>query len=468
MAVNTNARFYRLESLPNFAADGKHVGLFVYVPEHTMQVGETWIKGYTTINDQDGSLTGEITVTYVEQPTNPEDNPNFQPAKIDGGLWFGGRQGWELLTNVADGLGWSDIYSWFDGNVAGEAEIFVEEDLNVENNDEHGTKYTIFDPVLDRTNGLHASTEDSDEHTFTVGDGALQIKGNAATTYTNGVANPLPTGDNIPVNDVHSANDVLSSILELDNSLVWTPSGNAAPYGGTIGVRTKTTVSAENPVVTLQDIVGLNGAMHLVGTLGATNEWPDQTGSNWITSGTPTGSQELLKAGDTFIVTTPHQGPDGQSYEVGDTVFYYENNGSLVYKVVNQNITTGKADGQHAAVDMPGSELAEGKLVVATTKGIATTSNGISDFVTGIVTTQEIVNEEVSAEGSNIGVTYTVTTTITRPDGADSDANPDTETVSHDIIFHSNNNSLTIQESTVSSEQEHQINFDLVWLTTID
>lgn len=457
MAVNTNARFYRLESLPNFAADGKHVGLFVYVPVHIMQEGETWIKGYTTINP-DGSLTGENTVTYL----TPTEDPNFQQAKIDGGLWFGGRQGWELLTNVADGLGWSDIYSWFDGNVAGEAEIFKAELLT---GAERGTKITIYDPVLDRINGLHESTENSDTHDFTVGDGALRITGKQKN---------LSNGNFVTENefDIHSANDTTNNTLTLDDSLYVTKGGNAAPFTATIGVRTKSTVTAENPVVTLQDIAGLSGAMHLVGTLSATSEWPDQTTSIWYTGNNgagATGSQTTkIKAGDTFIVTSAHSGPDNVPYEVGDTVFYYENNGSLVYKVVNQNITTGKADGQHAAVDMPGSELAEGKLVVATDSGIATTSNGISDFVTGIVTTQEIVNEEVSAEGSNIGVTYTVTTTITRPDGADSDANPDTETVSHDIIFHSNNNSLTIQESTVSSEQEHQINFDLVWLTTLD
>lgn len=477
----SNVKFYRIDRLPDFASDGKHVGLFVYVPEHVMTEDDpSWVKGYETING-DGSLTGAINVSYLTPPTNPEDDPNFQQAKIDGGLWFGGRQGWELLTNVADGLGWSDIYSWFDSNVAGEAEIFVEASLTGAG--ETGTKYTIFDPVLDRSTGLHASTENSDAHEFTVGDGALKLTGNQQALSNNNFVVE-------PAFDIHSANDTADNTLTLDDSLYVTKgSESGAPYRATIGVRVGSNpVTPTNPIITLADIADLNSAMHLVGTLdkyqdtsvGAAHIWPDQTGSHWITSGTPGtdangNTQVVLKAGDTFIVTTAHDGPDDQTgtgnahYEVGDTVLFYNGSNGLTYKVVNQNITTGKADGQHAAVDMPNGSLVEGKLVIATNKGIATTSNGISDFVTDIATTQEIVNEEIDEGEEGSGVTYTVTTTITRPDGAaDSDANPDTQSVSHNIIFHSNNNSLTIQEGTNDSEPEHQINFDLVWLTTMD
>lgn len=416
----TNVRFYRLNSLPEFVQN-THQGLFVYLNENI---------------------------------TDGQDNV-IRPK----GLWFGGSTNWELLTNV-QGITLQDVKDWMDNEIqgspfTGEAEIFVEENLADGQTGQVGTKITIFDPILDST-GLHVSTEESDTHDFTVGDGALRIRGNDATTYTNGVANPLPTGDNIPVNDVHSANDVFDSTLELDNSLIWTPSGNAAPYGGTIGVRTNQDVTATNPVATMADLADLDGAMHLVGTLDATSEWPDQQGSNWITSGTPTGSQELLKSGDTFIVTSPHQGPDGQSYEAGDTVFYYESGNSLVYKVVNQNITTGKEDGQHAAVDMPGTTgLVEGKLVVATSKGIATTSNGISDFVTDVTSTQEITNDTNANE-----TTYTVTTIVDRVDeGSDSNITTDT----HEITFKSNNKSLTI----VGDDANDKINFDLVWLTTL-
>ena len=457
MAANTNARFYRLATLPDFAADGKHVGLFVYVPEYTLT--NDWTQGYATKDANETPWNGQYSIT----------TPAISIAsgtKVNGGLWFGGQLGWEHLTNVGSGISWEEIYHWFDTDIAGEAEIFSAAELT---GTEHGTEITIFDPVLDRTDGLHASNANSDVHTFTVGDGALKIEGKGATD-NNGSTPVLPAAT---TNDVHSANDVLDSTLTLDNSLIWTPSGSAAPYSGTIGVRTKTTVTAENPVVTLQDIAGLNGAMHLIGTLDSTTEWPDQTYSIWYTGNNgaaATGSQTTqIKEGDTFIVTTAHAGPDGIAYEVGDTVFYYESGGILVYKVVNQNITTGTQDGQHAAVDMPGGSLEAGKLVIATNSGIATSDAQISDFITDIETTQQIQDTaQVTAdEGETHETTYTVTTTITRPDGADSDANPDTETDSHDIIFHSNNNSLTIKEGTSSSEQEHQIDFDLVWLTTM-
>lgn len=409
-----NVRFYRLDSLPEFVQN-THQGLFVYL----------------NIDTTDGQ--GNV----------------IRPK----GLWFGGSTQWELLTNV-QGITLQDVMSWMDNENAdypftGEAEIFGKAPLT--DAGKTGTKYTIFYPVLDST-GLRASSiedsEDSDAHEFTVGDGALKISGRGAT-----VENEIPQATESDV--VHSANDVLDSTLTLDNSLVWTPSGSAALYGGTIGVRTKSTVTGRNPIATMDDLAGLNGAMHLVGTLANTNEWPDQQGSNWITSGTPTGSQKLIKAGDTFIVTTQHDGPDGITYEVGDTVFYYESNGSLVYKVVNQNITTGKADGQHAAVDMPNGSLVEGKLVVATDSGIATTSNGISDFVTDVTSTQEITNNTEANE-----TTYKVTTIVDRVDeGSDSNIT----TAPHEITFKSNNKSLTIvgDEST-----DNKINFDLVWLTT--
>lgn len=449
-----HVKFYRLDKLPNFAADGKHVGLFVYVPEYKLT--NDWIQGYSATG-WDGYYPISTTADNV-----------LRGFKVPGGLWFGGRVGWEHLTNVGSGISWKEIYDWFDDYVAGEAEIFSAAELT---GAEHGTEITIFDPVLDRTDGLHASTVGSDEHKFTVGDGALKIRGKGATD-NNGQTPTLPEET---TNDVHSANDVLSSTLILDDSLIWTPSGDAAPYGGTIGVRTKTTVTAENPVVTLQDITGLNGAMHLIGTLDASGQWPDQNTSIWYTGNngaTPTSSQTTqIHKGDTFIVTTTHNGPDGVTYEVGDTVFYYESDGNLVYKVVNQNITTGTQHGQHAPVDMPGGQgqLKAGKLVIATNTGITTSDAQISDFITDIETTQQIQDtaQETADEGETHETTYTVTTTITRPDGSDADSNPDTETDSHDIIFHSNNNSLTIKEGTGSSEQEHQIDFDLVWLTTM-
>ncbi len=453
MALNTNARFYRLDHLPDFDVDGKHVGLFVYVPEYTLT--DAWTQGYSAENWDGRYRISTPPITIASE------------KKVNGGLWFGGRLGWEHLTNVAD-ISWEEIYHWFETNIAGEAEIFSA--TAVSTGTGAGTEYSIFDPVLD-ISGLHASRDGSDIHTFTVGDGALKISGKGATTTTTNNNNSTPALPAVTTNDVHSANDVSDSTLTLDDSLIWTPSGSAAPFGGTIGVRTKTAVTAENPVVTLQDIAGLSGAMHLIGTLNVSSEWPDHENSIWYTGNngaTATGSQTTqIHEGDTFIVTTTHTGPGGVPYEVGDTVFYYKSGGTLVYKVVNQNITTGTQNGQHVIVDMPGGSWALGKLVIAASTGIATSNLSVSDFIKDIEITQEIVNESASSEGSNIGATYTVTTTITKPDGSDSDSDSDTETDTRSFTLHSNNNSLTIQEDTSNSNADHQINFDLVWLTTM-
>lgn len=489
MALNLNARFYRLNRLPNFDAGGKHVGLFVYVPEHIMQANEVndsaWIQGYA-VENWNGNYplpTGNpITVSYLVD----DGSSDFQQAKINGGLWFGGRFGWELLSNVGAGLDWPEIYAWFDHDIAGEAEIFDATELTATG--QTGTEITIFDPILDRADGLHASTDGSDAHKFTVGDGALKISGHGATN----TSGQTPTIPDAVTNDVHSANDVLSSILTLDESLIWTPSGNAAPYNGIIGVRVNQNVTPTNPIATMDDIAGLNGAMHLVGTLdsstdystyGAEHIWPDQTGSHWITTGTPgtdgnNNPQVLLKEGDTFIVTTEHTGPDSVKYEVADTVLFYKNaQNVLTYKVVNQNITTGTRDGQHAPVDMPGGQLVAGNIVVATTNGIKTIDVNLNDFIIGLATEQEIVNTntgdfatEPEHEGEIHGAMYTATTTITRPDGSDSDSEVDTSTDVHSFTLHSNNTSLTIKEHVEAGESDgnQQFDFDLVWLTEMD
>lgn len=481
MALNTNAKFYRLDYLPSFDAGGKHVGLFVYVQKYTPQSDVT--QGY--YEDQTHTWGGQYPISGLPTLTLPANKP------IEG-LWFGGRLGWEKLTNVGSGISWDEIYDWFDSNVAGEAEIFSAETLD-NSQGQYGTEITIYDPILDRnenestqpgTFGLHASTDTSDAHSFTVGDGALKLIGNQQALSNNEFVVEQAF-------DIHSANDTVNNTLTLDNSLYVTKgSESGAPYSAKIGVRVGSNpVTPTNPIVTLADIADLSGAMHLVGTLdkhtdptgvGAAHIWPtvgpgDNSGSHWITSGTvgtdADGNQQvLLKAGDTFIVTTAFDGPDDQTgtgnvhYEVGDTVLFYNGSNGLTYKVVNQNITTGTNDGQHAPVDMPNGGLVAGKLVIATQSGIATTNAQISDFVTDVTSTQEINDtaQETEDEGQTHETTYTVTTIVDRvDDGSDSNITTDT----HDLIFHSNNNSLTIQEDTTNAE--HQINFDLVWLTTM-
>ena len=482
MAANLNARFYRLTKLPDFAIDGSHVGLFVYVPGHDFIQGETWIKGYAETDNAhwDGNypISGltAIQLAYV----TPTADPDFKQTKQECGLWFGGKLGWELLSNVGDGLTLQEVINWFDTNVSSQVEI------SSITNTQTGTgiDVTIADNLSIDTTGLHINdgSEDSDPdatRTFTVGDGALKITGKAEAVDNTDPQNPVFT--DVAAFDVHSANDTVDNTLTFDPSMYITKGDNGAPYTATIGVRVNTAVSPSNPIATMEDIAGLNGAMHLIGTLDNLNDfneataehlWPDQPNSHW-TTGTPASGQEQIKAGDTFIVTTAHNGPNGVYYEVGDTVVYYPDaNGTngLNYKVVNTNITDGVQDGQHAHNI---GELEDGKLVVAvnpggvgSNKGIKTIDVDFTDLIVGIDTTQEIVNETTTSadEGQIHGATYTATTTIDRvDDGSDSNISTDI----HSFTLHSNNNSLTIQEDD-APDGNQQFNFDLVWLTTMD
>lgn len=394
-----NVRFYRLSTIPPFVANN-HAGLFVY-----------------------------LTTDYTDTTNN---------ISYKQGLWFGGGDKWELLTNV-QGITLDDVRNWINNGDApthpfnNEIDIFEESALT--GTGETGTTYTVHDIKLDST-GLHQlNTDASDIHSFTVGDGALKISGSATTTTGQNPSIPPAT-----TNDVHSANDILDSTLTLDSSLVWTPSTQ------TIGVRVKTAVRADNPIVTLDDIADLDGAMHLIKTLDSSSDWLTTANTN---------------PGDTCIVTTAHTGPDGKSYEVGDTVVYYDTdgNGTMGYKVVNTNITSGTSHGQHPMVDMPNQsgQLEPGKLVIATNGGITTSNVEIDDIVTDVTSTQTITATESSQLTT---ATYTVSTVVEKLGGGS-----DSDTDVHDITFNSLNESFKITEAT-GANADHQLDFDLVWLTT--
>ena len=93
MANVANVRFYKLEVLPNFDVN-KHIGIFVHVTK-TMY-NKPW----------DGGKKDPATLWMTPEKVGDVERMNLvewlsrrQIEEIASGLWFGGENGWELLSN---------------------------------------------------------------------------------------------------------------------------------------------------------------------------------------------------------------------------------------------------------------------------------------------------------------------------------------------------------------------------------
>ena len=83
--MTTNVRFYRLGVLPNFEVD-KHKGIFVHV---------TGIMDKNGVNPKDPNAL----LMNIKRDTLVQWLTERRIDKIASGLWFGGENGWELLSN---------------------------------------------------------------------------------------------------------------------------------------------------------------------------------------------------------------------------------------------------------------------------------------------------------------------------------------------------------------------------------
>jgi hypothetical protein len=130
MANNTsNVRFYKLPVLPSFDA-AKHTGIFVHVTE-TMR-NEPWeITGKTEIDPS------TIFMGPVKQEQGRLNLVGWLEARrisqVESGLWFGGENGWELLSNEISGGGFAEngqlqinSNSVFTANQAGSSNIVLD------------------------------------------------------------------------------------------------------------------------------------------------------------------------------------------------------------------------------------------------------------------------------------------------------------------------------------------------------
>lgn len=397
-----NVRFYKLNVLPTFEV--KHQGIFVHVTGIMDKNGGN-PKNPATLwmtLGKDGGSVGRInleqwlTERYIET--------------IESGLWFGGENGWELLSNETNSaaIDAAIVAKIATLHVDGYAQATITPDTPAEG-EPNSTSSTLTIKGIQEVDGKIGIPADSENLDLDIAiDGVYnEINNKIATqdTVTNAInnldANTVQAVTfNTPVNggnttltfngikeengviaqgasegagtfivgdaklkiqigsaaayDVFSANAQADSTIQLDGN-VFTKNGDV------ISVITPTAVSSDNRLVTEQDIASLGGAMHykgaLTGAQSGVGSWPS-----------------TVAAGDVYIVTTSFTHSDESNpFEVGDMIVFNSTSASD-YTVVQSNITLGIQSGQIAKND---GNLTSGNIVVATGNGIKTI--GISE-----------------------------------------------------------------------------------------
>lgn len=176
--ANSNVRFYKLPVLPSFDA-AKHTGIFVHVTE-TMR-NERWtITGKGEIDP-----TTIFMVPLVEGQQETRLNlvkwlGDRRLTQVESGLWFGGENGWELLSNEISGGGFAEngqlqinLNSVFTANQATNSNITLDANA-LSFNTETNTISVVANTAVSSSNKL-ATMADIDGIT-----GAMHYKGGLA------------------------------------------------------------------------------------------------------------------------------------------------------------------------------------------------------------------------------------------------------------------------------------------------
>ena len=496
--ANSNVRFYKLATLPTF--EEKHKGIFVHV---TSNLTRTLNEGNYTyrwgkLNDKDIQ---DIVIQKIKERTIlvPKWMDLRRIDTVESGLWFGGENGWELLSNdTTSGAIDAAINAKIQGlDVNGYAQAEINTDTPAEGEPNSSTLTIKGIKEVDGKIGIPAESESLDlkiaingvydktdnkiatQSTVTKVIGTLNSEGTIqAVTFNtpenggnttlifngikeeNGVivqgtsvgADTFIVGDaklqiqiGSTTTDVFSANAQSNGTIKLNENVFQKGENNV------ISVITKNNdVSSTNPLVTQNDIDSLAGAMHYKGAL---------TGAQSGDGSWPT----TVAAGDVYIVTTGFtHGSD--ALESGDMVVFNSNNISD-YKVIQSNLTLGIGDGQVAANV---GALADGKLVVGvnseTEKGIKTLDFDVTNLTgtTGknernLTLKSQLADQELQSGGvqglyHSVGITDTFTIM-----GRD---------MSKSFSISSRNRSISIEK--VGGENSTDAQIDLIWNTVMD
>ena len=474
--ANSNVRFYKLVTLPSFDRN-KHKGIFVHVTgtmfKRKWGLSDGSTGGYIEIDPATIYMTPEkVGGESVERINLVKWLEKRHIIEIASGLWFGGVNGWELLSNettdaainaaIDTKIQGLDVNGYAQATISGSTLKILgiqevngkisndsSKDVNIaidgtydESTNKIATQSTVTNAIgaLDSEGTIQAVTTASAEgntantvltfkgvkeengkilqgdgaSTFTVGDAKLQIQIGSATT------------------DVFSANAQSDGAIKLNEYVFKKDENNV------ISVITPTPVASNNKLVTEQDIANLNGAMHYKGSIASDTQWP---------------ANENVKAGDVYIVTTSftHSG-ESNPFEVGDMIVF---NGPNNYNVIQSNITLGTGDGQIAKND---GVLADGKLVVATENGIKTTEISPS-VLEDANNTRDLTYSNGTADTDTIN-NITLYHDVTISDAFQVIGKDFTETIN----ISSTNRSIEIAKN----PSDTGVVVDLVWNTTIE
>lgn len=397
--ANSNVRFYKLATLPNF--DESKKGIFVHVTSKLIRTGEEGNYNYSW-GKLNSDAIQKIVIQIIEKRSVfvPEWMASRRLDIVESGLWFGGENGWELLSNdtssgaitaaIEDKINALDVEGYaqatittdtpaegvpnsstltikgiqeVDGRIGIPADsenldLDIAIDGVYSQSNKIATQSTVTKAIeaLDVNTAVQAvtfNTSEVDGNTTLTFNGIKEengkiLQGDGTTTFTVGDAKLKIQIGSAAASDVFSANAQTNSTIKLDGYVFKKDENNV------ISVITPTAVSERNRLVTEQDIASLGGAMHYKGALTGAGSWPS-----------------TVAAGDVYIVTTgfTHSG-ESNPFEVGDMIVFNTDNNNN-YTVVQSNITLGTGIGQVAANT---EGLTNGNLVVATQNGIKTTS----------------------------------------------------------------------------------------------
>ena len=443
-----NVRFYRLETLPSFVLE-KHQGIFVHVTSKLTRTIKEGNYTYNWGNLNNNDAIQKIVIQKIDERTIfvPEWMNLRRIDTVESGLWFGGENGWELLSNdTTSGAIDAAIDAKIDALNAGgftqatiganpegsesatgstltilgikeeKGKIKQDDTKNVniaidgvynESNNKIATQSTVTTAIngLNTTETIQAvtkTTETNGNTTLTFNGvketNGVIAQGDGASTFIVGDAKlKIQIGSNeAGAFDVFSANAQSNGAIKLNENVF-------EKNGDVISVITPTAVASDNRLVTEKDIANLAGAMHykgaLTGAQSGDGSWPSR-----------------VAAGDVYIVTTgfTHSG-ESNPFEVGDMIVFNADNDNSNYTVVQSNITLGTGDGQIAKNV---GALANGNLVVATENGINTTgisatvlgeSNNTRDLSYGNVTGGISIKDSLTVLGKDLGKTINIT-----------------------------------------------------------
>ena len=480
-----NVRFYKLEVLPNF--DVSKQGIFVHVTK-TMK-NEIWDLSngnkvdpatlWMTLGKDGGSVERMNLVQWLEKR---------RITSIASGLWFGGENGWELLSNETnsaainaainnkiatldvDGYaqaGMSDNGTDSTLTIKGIQEVDGKIGIPAESENldldiaidgvynESSNKIATESTVTTAITGLNAETVQAVTKTTSDNITTLTLKGvkeeNGVIAQGNGTDFFIVSDAKLNIQigsadafEVFAANKQSDSTIKLDGYVFQKGENDV------ISVITPTPVALDNKLVTQKDIANLSGAMHYKGSILNADAWP-----------------LTVKAGDVYIATGNFV-KDGNTIESGDLIVF--NSATLTdYKVVQSNITLGIGDGQVAANV---GALTNGNLVVGVNdpetgkKGIKTVEFDVTNLTgeTGknertLTLKSQLADNELQSDGSgmpslyhSVGITDTFTIM-----GRD---------MSKSFTISSPNRSISIER--VGDENSTDAQIDLIWNTVMD